>query len=70
MWNDKDCDERRIGARQLISIWILVAAILGTSAAWSGARQLFHFVGSMVSDQSQASLKPETATTALVTDGD
>jgi cell division protein FtsB len=40
MWNDRQCRERRIGAREILWSWAIVALILLGFAAWTGIESI------------------------------
>ncbi len=40
MWDDDECQRRRLGHAELLSSWEIIAAILLGLAAWSGVQAL------------------------------
>jgi hypothetical protein len=40
MWDDDECQRRRLGRAELLSSWEIIAAILLALAAWSGVQAL------------------------------
>jgi hypothetical protein len=40
MWNERQWRDRRIGLREIVSSWAIVALIVVSLAAWAGVRAL------------------------------
>ena len=38
MWNERQWRDRRIGLREIVSSWVIVALIVVCLAAWAGVR--------------------------------
>jgi len=40
MWNERECGDRRIGSREILWSWVIVALIIISLAAWAGVEAL------------------------------
>jgi len=40
MWDENECEDRRLGVADILSSWGIAAAILVGAAAWTGLRLL------------------------------
>ena len=40
MWNERECGDRRIGSREILWSWAIVALIVISLAAWAGVEML------------------------------
>ena len=40
MWNERECGDRRIGSREILWSWAIVALIVISLAAWAGVEAI------------------------------
>lgn len=59
MWNERECQERRLGLADVLSGWAILAAILAGTAVWTALRLL----------TAVATAPPEVAVAPTAADG-
>lgn len=51
MWNERQWRDRRIGLREIVSSWVIVALIIVSLVAWAGVQALMSDSAAPVAEQ-------------------